>query len=184
MAFLFAQFGINIAGNAVSGGIDLASMFPKYINLRRGAYIVSDKFSPYILKKAYQQTTAMALPMCPWALLSGATVFISVMGGYATFLAPICGLMVTDYLLIRKSQVKLSSLVSISSGSGWYGTDQSVRLRSQFRILLLERSQLASTCSLGLWSSSSFPWILGNGRNSRYSSRSNEGILPLFPTYV
>jgi NCS1 family nucleobase:cation symporter-1 len=54
----------------------------------------------------------MALPMCPWALLSGATVFISVMGGYATFLAPICGLMVSDYLLVRKCQVKLSSLVS------------------------------------------------------------------------
>jgi NCS1 family nucleobase:cation symporter-1 len=40
-AFLIAQFGINIAGNAVSGGIDLSSMFPKYINIRRGAYIVS-----------------------------------------------------------------------------------------------------------------------------------------------
>jgi NCS1 family nucleobase:cation symporter-1 len=54
----------------------------------------------------------MALPMCPWALLSGATVFISVMGGYATFLAPICGLMVSDYLLVRRGNVKLSSLVS------------------------------------------------------------------------
>ena len=30
----------------------------------------------------------MALPMCPWALLSGATVYISVMGGYATFIGP------------------------------------------------------------------------------------------------
>ena len=43
-AFLIAQFGINIAGNAISGGIDLASMFPKYINLKRGAYIVSGEF--------------------------------------------------------------------------------------------------------------------------------------------
>jgi len=57
----------------------------------------------------------MALPMCPWALLSGATVFISVMGGYATFLAPICGLMVCDYILVRRGQIKLSSLVSVST---------------------------------------------------------------------
>lgn len=56
----------------------------------------------------------MAFPMCPWALLSGATVFISVMGGYATFLAPICGLMVCDYILVRKGKVKLTSLVSQS----------------------------------------------------------------------
>ena len=54
----------------------------------------------------------MALPMCPWALLSGATVYISVMGGYATFIAPMTGLMVFDYLFIRKQNMKLSSLVS------------------------------------------------------------------------
>jgi NCS1 family nucleobase:cation symporter-1 len=112
-AFLIAQFGINIAGNAISGGIDLASMFPKYINLKRGAYIVSSKNWKKCQKGSHlYQTTAMALPMCPWALLSGATVFISVMGGYATFLAPICGLMVSDYLLVRRGNVKLSSLVS------------------------------------------------------------------------
>ena len=41
LAFLIAQFGINIAGNAVSGGIDLASLFPKYINIRRGGVSVA-----------------------------------------------------------------------------------------------------------------------------------------------
>lgn len=41
LAFLCSQLGINIACNAVSGGIDLASLFPKYINIRRGAFIVS-----------------------------------------------------------------------------------------------------------------------------------------------
>ena len=34
-AFVVSQFGINIAGNAVSGGIDLSGLFPKYINIRR-----------------------------------------------------------------------------------------------------------------------------------------------------
>nr|XP_019007707.1 uncharacterized protein I206_07341 [Kwoniella pini CBS 10737]OCF46488.1 hypothetical protein I206_07341 [Kwoniella pini CBS 10737] len=104
LAFLFAQFGINIAGNAVSGGIDLASLFPKYINIRRGAYF----------------TTLMALPMCPWALVSGATVYISVMSGYATFLAPMTGLMVFDYMFVRKRQVKLSNLYDCSPASIYY----------------------------------------------------------------
>ena len=93
---MIAQFGINIAGNAVSGGIDLASLFPKYLNIRRGEYI----------------TTLMALPMCPWALVSGATVYISVMSGYATFLGPMTGLMVFDYIFVRKHKMKLSALVS------------------------------------------------------------------------
>lgn len=29
----------NICGNAVAGGIDLAGLFPRYINIRRGAII-------------------------------------------------------------------------------------------------------------------------------------------------
>ena len=32
---------MQIAGNAITGGIDLATMFPKYINVRRGPYIVA-----------------------------------------------------------------------------------------------------------------------------------------------
>jgi NCS1 family nucleobase:cation symporter-1 len=96
LAFLVSQFGINIAGNAISGGIDLASLFPKCIDIRQGAIF----------------TTVMALPMCPWALLSGATVYISVMSGYATFLGPMTGLMVFDYVLVRKQKMKLSALVS------------------------------------------------------------------------
>ena len=34
-AFVISQFGINIAGNAISGGIDLSGLFPKYLNIRR-----------------------------------------------------------------------------------------------------------------------------------------------------
>ncbi|ORY30779.1 permease for cytosine/purines, uracil, thiamine, allantoin-domain-containing protein [Naematelia encephala] len=104
LAFLISQFGINIAGNAISGGIDLASLLPKYINIRRGAYI----------------TTIMALPMCPWALLSGATVFLSVMSGYATFLGPMTGLMVFDYIFVRRQKVKLSALYNASPSSIYY----------------------------------------------------------------
>jgi NCS1 family nucleobase:cation symporter-1 len=53
--------------------------------------------------------------MCPWALLSGATVYISVMGGYATFLAPMTGIMVCDYVFVRNFKMKLSALVSCLS---------------------------------------------------------------------
>ena len=34
-AFVMSQFGINIPGNAISGGIDLAGLLPKYIDIRR-----------------------------------------------------------------------------------------------------------------------------------------------------
>ncbi|OLN87637.1 Uracil permease 3 [Colletotrichum chlorophyti] len=36
LAFIFAQFGIAVAENALSNGIDMSALFPRYINLRRG----------------------------------------------------------------------------------------------------------------------------------------------------
>ena len=34
-AFVLSQWGINIPGNAISGGIDLAGLLPQYINIKR-----------------------------------------------------------------------------------------------------------------------------------------------------
>jgi NCS1 family nucleobase:cation symporter-1 len=53
-AFVLAQFGINVAGNAISGGIDLSGLFPRYLNIRRGAYL----------------TSVVGVAICPWQLLN------------------------------------------------------------------------------------------------------------------
>ncbi|ODN98377.1 hypothetical protein L198_03621 [Cryptococcus wingfieldii CBS 7118] len=104
LVFTLAQLGLNIPGNCIAGGIDLASLLPKYINIRRGAYI----------------TLAISIGMCPWALMSGATAFIAVMSGYAVFLAPITGLMVFDYYFVHKQKMKLTSLYECSPSSIYY----------------------------------------------------------------
>lgn len=105
LVFTVAQFSLNVSGNLIAGGIDLASAMPKYINIRRGAYI----------------TLAVSVGMCPWALLSGATAFINVMSGYATFLGPITGIMVFDYFFVRQRKIKLTALYDGSPNSiYWY----------------------------------------------------------------
>ena len=129
----------------------------------------------------------MALPMCPWALVSGATVYISVMSGYATFLGPMTGLMVFDYVLIRKQKMKLSSLVRPNSIFGmknsmtgranlWAVT---VRLLAKLNLLLLARCELASPHRMGMRRRSSLPRLLINGINRVRLTRSHSRILPL-----
>jgi NCS1 family nucleobase:cation symporter-1 len=44
--------------------------------------------------------------------MNSANVFLSVMSGYATFIAPITGLMVFDYFFVHKRKIKLTALVS------------------------------------------------------------------------
>ena len=49
-AFALAQLGTNIAANSVSAGTDMAALFPRYLNIRRGGYICA----------------IIGLGMCPW----------------------------------------------------------------------------------------------------------------------
>ncbi|OSD00410.1 NCS1 nucleoside transporter family [Trametes coccinea BRFM310] len=103
-AFVMSQFGINIPGNAVSGGIDMSGLLPKYINIRRGSYI----------------TAAIGLAMCPWKLLSGSNVFLTVLSSFAVFLGPLTGVMVSDYLVVRRKKLRLSHLYMPNSKSIYY----------------------------------------------------------------
>ena len=39
--FIISQISINVVGNVMAGGLDVAAALPKYVNLRRGAYIIA-----------------------------------------------------------------------------------------------------------------------------------------------
>ncbi|XPS93568.1 hypothetical protein M3J09_002913 [Ascochyta lentis] len=92
--FAFTAMFENICGNAIAGGIDLAGLFPRYIDIRRGAII----------------TFVAAWIVQPWQLINRATTFIAVLSSFSVFLAPIIGIMATDYYLLRKRRIRLSHL--------------------------------------------------------------------------
>ncbi|KAJ7465101.1 NCS1 nucleoside transporter family [Mycena latifolia] len=104
-AFVVSQLGLNISGNGVSGGIDLSGLFTRYVNIRRGAYI----------------TAVVGLAINPWQLLHTANIFITVASSFAVFLGPIAGVMVADYIVVRKRKLRLSHLYMPSNESiYWY----------------------------------------------------------------
>jgi nucleobase:cation symporter-1, NCS1 family len=94
-------------------GMDMSGLFPKYINIRRGAYI----------------GLALSMALCPWELIASASVFVSVISSFAVFMGPICGLQVCDYWLIRQRKIKLSDLYH-PSPSGIYFFSGGVNWRS------------------------------------------------------
>jgi nucleobase:cation symporter-1, NCS1 family len=86
------------------GGIDLAGIFPLYINIRRGAII-----------------TFVSAWICqPWQLVNKSTTFISVISSFSVFLAPLMGIMVADFYLIRHMKVKLSDLYKLHGSYQFY----------------------------------------------------------------
>lgn len=105
VALCISQIGSNVPGNALAGGIDLSSVFPRYINIRRGAYI-----------------TALLSPIVnPWQLVGTATTFLSVLSSYSVFLAPMTGMMFASYVVVNRRKIKVDDLYQGHGGSiYWY----------------------------------------------------------------
>jgi len=91
-AFFVSQLCVGIVACGVVGGMDLAALAPKYINIRRGSFIMA----------------VIGICINPWRILNTANSFISAISGYAVFLGPLTGIMVADYHILRRRRVKLS----------------------------------------------------------------------------
>jgi len=86
-SWYIAQVGTNITANSISAANDLTVLCPKYINIQRGCIIAAIVGGWVIV---------------PWKVLSSAQTFLAFMGGYAVFLAPIAGILASDYWLVKK----------------------------------------------------------------------------------
>ncbi|KAJ5014215.1 Transporter aclS [Colletotrichum sp. SAR 10_99] len=104
LAFAFTSMFENVCSNAVAGGIDLAGLFPRYIDIRRGALLTF--FAAWIIQ--------------PWQLINQAATFVAVLNSFAVFLAPIMGVMVCDFFVLRARRVKLSHLFHPQGSDYWY----------------------------------------------------------------
>lgn len=112
LSFMTSQLTVNIVGNSFSGGTDMSTLLPKYINIRRGQVI----------------TSLLGLAINPWYLVSGAVVFISVISSYTVFLQPFLGILVAHYFVVQQRRIKVSDLYITGHQSlYWYTTGVNCR---------------------------------------------------------
>ncbi|KGQ00857.1 hypothetical protein PAAG_12485 [Paracoccidioides lutzii Pb01] len=99
------QLAISVVLNSVSVGMDMAGLCPKYINIIRGSYIMA----------------LFGFCSQPWQLLANSTKFLSVLSSFGIFMAPMTGIMLADYHLIRRHKLKLNDLYTgDANGIYWY----------------------------------------------------------------
>jgi NCS1 family nucleobase:cation symporter-1 len=70
-------------------------MCPKYFNIRRGVLFA---------------VVIGGWAMVPWVILSSAKTFLSFMSAYAVFMAPIAGIMLIDYWIIKRRKYDVPAL--------------------------------------------------------------------------
>lgn len=104
VTFIIATMGINIVANFVSPAYDFANLFPKYVDFKRGGLI----------------TSVLAVLVCPWIFVDSPhaiTVFVSVFGA---ILAPLYGVMVADYYLVKRETITTPDLYTMSPAGRYH----------------------------------------------------------------
>ena len=95
IAILVATLNVNIGANVVSPSNDFSNLHPRLISFRTGGLI----------------TGFLGLAMCPWKLLATPDAYIfGWLVGYSGLLGPVAGIMVSDYFLIRGTNLDVNSL--------------------------------------------------------------------------
>jgi len=90
-----ATLAVNIAANVVSPANDFANAFPRAINFRTGGLI----------------TGLLGILMQPWRLLADPSGYIFTwLLGYSGGLGSIAGVLIADYWIVRKKQLRLEDL--------------------------------------------------------------------------
>jgi NCS1 family nucleobase:cation symporter-1 len=104
LVILLANLTTNVAANLVSPSYDFSQVAPGKISFRMGGLIAA----------------GIGLLFMPWKLLatSGGYLF-TWLGGYGTLLGAIAGILLVDYYLIRRSELKVDDLYKLDGAYGY-----------------------------------------------------------------
>ena len=105
LAFYLGVFATNFGANSIPFGSDMTGLFPKWLTIRRGQVLCA----------------ILGVVVQPWQLMANATAFLSFLGSYSIFMAPLCAVIIIDYFIARKGNVHvLSCYVGNKSGLYWF----------------------------------------------------------------
>ncbi|RHW32044.1 allantoin permease [Lysinibacillus yapensis] len=103
LTICLTTLSVNITGNIVPAGYQLASLFPKKLTFKSGAFIAA----------------VVGIIIMPWKLMESSTsifLFLGIIGG---LLSPILGIMLSHYFVVAKKRIDLDGLYG-SSGTYHY----------------------------------------------------------------
>lgn len=105
-SFLTSELSLNTLTNGFAGGMDLAGVCPRYINITRGSII----------------TALLSWCVQPWLFYNTSSTFLGVMSSFGVVVTPIIAIIVSDFTLVRKNKLKLNDLYTTSTSGSFYYT--------------------------------------------------------------
>jgi len=104
-AFVLQQMALNLLINTLCASMDAAGLLPKYLNVRRGSFLIM----------------FVGILIWPWKILSSAKAVVVFGTGWGAFASPQTGILIAKYYIVNKRKVLLKDLYIRSKESiYWY----------------------------------------------------------------
>jgi len=108
VALVIATLTTNLAANVVAPAYGFSNLAPSKISFRMGGYI----------------TAAIGIAIFPWKLVEDASAYIFTwLVGYSALLGPIAGILIADYFLLKRAELKVDDLFKsdgvYAAQNGW-----------------------------------------------------------------
>ncbi|TLD11584.1 hypothetical protein PspLS_11542 [Pyricularia sp. CBS 133598] len=100
LSFLFAVFATNLGCNSIPFGADMTGLFPRWLTIKRGQILCA----------------ILGVAVVPWKLIAGAEAFLSFLGSYNIFMAPLCAIIIVDYFFNRKGNLHVPAMFRARKG--------------------------------------------------------------------
>ena len=107
LCWMVSILGTNIAANMIPFGADSSMLFPRYITIPRGQFLVE----------------FLAFAICPWKVLKSADTFTTFLSGYGLFMASVVAIMVCEYWVLTRGNVFIGHCYDGSSNNRHYYYD-------------------------------------------------------------
>lgn len=105
LGFFWSQISVNLVQNSVAAGMDLASIAPRWIDVKRGSLIMC--VVGYVIN--------------PWRFVNSPGTFITVLNSFGMFISPLAAINAVDFWIIRRRNWKVPDLyVGNSSSIYWF----------------------------------------------------------------
>lgn len=106
LAFSISQLSFNIVANGIAGGMEMAGLLPKYINIRRGAYL----------------TALLSWAVQPWKFFWSSSTFLDVMSSFGVVATPLIALQIADFIVVRRMELPIDDLYTAREDGTFFYT--------------------------------------------------------------
>ncbi|MBF6300018.1 NCS1 family nucleobase:cation symporter-1 [Nocardia amamiensis] len=149
LTFTVATIGINIVANFISPAFDFSHVSPQRISWRAGGMIAA----------------VGSVLITPWNLYNNPNVIHYTLEVLGAFIGPLFGVLIADYYLVRKQQVVVDDLFTMSSsGTYWYrgGYNPAAVIATAIGALVAMIPVLAKDVT-GMYTAAQYSWFIGCG---------------------